>query len=347
MNKQEVRDLVAAAGATDLFGREVRMSKSPVTVTRAEGDDDPQLQGYAAIFNRETNIGGWFREIIAPGAFTKTIDEADVRHLFNHDPSQIIGRNKSGTLRLDEDDTGLSYDVDLNMNDSDAVRVFEKVSRGDVDQSSFAFTIIKEMWEEPDEPGSGELPLRTVLEAKLFDTSTVTYPAYEDTTALIASSVSEGALRELTGLNVGIEDVARALHTRSLTPGLAPILREIEHHVSDLAAECEGDSCSGETANDPDGTTKIQVVFGNREEDISAEDLGSPVTDDSSQPAAEEAPGDDEGAAEEAPTEEIVEETVEEEQEPEELFEFNSSSALIKFHEGETQRLRALVDLYK
>lgn len=243
----------------DIFGHPVRVTKKAEISVRAVEDEDGEtgefrLQGYAAKFNRETVIGWWykFRETIAPGAFTKTIGEADVRHLFNHDPNWVLGRNKSGTLILGEDKVGLSYDVELNSRDPQAVTVRETVLRGDVDQSSFAFIILRELWEEPDDPDGGELPLRTILEAKLFDTSTVTYPAYEDTTALIASGARSAILRQL-----GVTDeLAGQIANERFTPDAADALRSVAQQAEELAARCEdGAPCPRAAEKAPaDGT---------------------------------------------------------------------------------------------
>ncbi len=240
ISREEFRKALADAGALDVFGREVRMARSDVEI-RQDEDGEVRLQGYAAKFNKETVIGGWFkfREKISDGAFAKTIKEADIRHLFNHDPNWVLGRNKAGTLQLTEDATGLYYDVDLNMNDPQAVSVREKVERGDVTQSSFAFVVLREEWREPDDPDSGELPLRTILEAKLYDTSSVTYPAYEDTSALI-SSASRGMVVSELGLN----EVAPRIAMNDFNPDLAPALREAARRAEELAIKCEGDSCS-------------------------------------------------------------------------------------------------------
>ena len=93
--------------------------------------DGNTLVGHSAVFNSETIIAGAFREQIAPRAFRKSIKEHDVRALFNHDPNLVLGRNKSGTLRLKEDDIGLSYEVDLP--DTQAARdLWTLIDRGDV-----------------------------------------------------------------------------------------------------------------------------------------------------------------------------------------------------------------------
>lgn len=146
---------------------------------RSTGDGNT-LIGHAAIFNSETVICGFFREQIAPRAFRKSIKENDIRALFNHDTNFVLGRNTAGTLRLSEDDEGLLYEIDLP--DTQAARdLWTSIDRGDITQSSFAFDPVKEQRDEPDEDAGELLPLYTVKEARLYDVSPVTFPAYEDT----------------------------------------------------------------------------------------------------------------------------------------------------------------------
>lgn len=160
---------------------ERRMVSGPLTVRAAEDAETRTITGLAAVFNRETVIGDYFREQIAPGAFTSAIKEDDVRALFNHDPNFVLGRNTAGTLTLTEDAEGLRYEV--TPPDTQWARdLLVSLERGDVTGSSFGFQVVREEWKKP-EKGSTELPLRTILEARLFDVSPVTYPAYEETTA--------------------------------------------------------------------------------------------------------------------------------------------------------------------
>jgi HK97 family phage prohead protease len=120
-----------------------------------------------------------FREKISPGAFKKTIKEADVRALFNHNPNFVLGRNKASTLRLSEDQTGLAYEIDLP--DTQVAKdLYTSIERGDVSQSSFAFKIVKETRTEPMKMLE-VLPLFDIKEMRLFDVSPVTYPAYGET----------------------------------------------------------------------------------------------------------------------------------------------------------------------
>ena len=139
--------------------------------------DSGKITGYAAMFDSPTVIAGSFREVIRPGAFKKTLsDGADVRALFNHDPNYVLGRNKAGTLQLTEDEKGLRYEIDPP--DTQQGRdLTESIRRGDVSQSSFAFSTVQDAWRK-DEDG---IEIRELIEVELYDVSPVTYPAYEDT----------------------------------------------------------------------------------------------------------------------------------------------------------------------
>jgi len=158
---------------------QVRYSATDFDIRSTDGGGNT-LIGHAAVFNAEAVIAGMFREQIAPRAFRKSIKENDVRALFNHDPAMVLGRNKAGTLRLKEDEVGLAYEVDLP--DTQAARdLWTLIDRGDITQSSFAFETVKELRAEPDADAGELLPLFTVKEARLWDVSPVTYPAYEQT----------------------------------------------------------------------------------------------------------------------------------------------------------------------
>lgn len=167
-------------------GPERRTFARPVE-SRAVDDEQraTQLVGYGAVFGEETDIGGWWREVIEPGAFTESIKSADVRCLFNHDPNQLLGRTKNNTLTLAEDVIGLRYES--TPPDTVCGRdVLTLVSRGDVNQSSFAFTVKREAWEWPTD--SAVLPLRRIKAVELYDVSPVTYPAYPTTTVMARNS---------------------------------------------------------------------------------------------------------------------------------------------------------------
>lgn len=169
-----------------------------------EGDAKPKLSGYAAVFNTMSEELWGFRELIAPGAFKRTLSEnADVRALFNHDANQVLGRSTSGTLTLAEDDKGLA--VTMFPPDTASGRdTVTLVERGDVSQMSFGFITKKDAWEYKDD-GSA---IRTLLDVDLFDVSVVTYPAYT------ATSVSKRALDDLAGLIFEFEWNARLREQR-------------------------------------------------------------------------------------------------------------------------------------
>lgn len=137
-----------------------------------------KLVGYAAVFNAPSHDLGGFREIIKPGAFKRTLaDSAHVRALNNHDSNQVLGRVGSGTLRLEEDDTGLRFELDLPPT-SYARDLSALVERGDVAGCSFAFRVRPggELWE--DQNGQS---IR-ILSALDLDEITITAnPAYPDT----------------------------------------------------------------------------------------------------------------------------------------------------------------------
>jgi uncharacterized protein len=154
----------------------------------AEREKKPVIEGTAAVYDQEAVIGDWFREKIQRGAFDRVLSEKpDVIGAPNHDWSVVLGRTSSGTLRLDATQRGLNYSIDVNPDDQEAMNLYQRIKRGDVFQSSFAFTVREEEWIYP-EKGSKDLPMRVVKEVeKLFDVSPVTFPAYPQTSAGVRS----------------------------------------------------------------------------------------------------------------------------------------------------------------
>ena len=153
---------------------------------RVDGSDQgTTIQGYAAVFNKLSEPMGFdgFREMVMPGAFTRTLKgDADVRALVDHDPARIIGRRKAGTLELRQDDVGLK--VRIRPPDTSAGRdIVESIRRGDIDQMSFAFSVNGregEGWDDDDK-------VRELRDLDLFDVSPVTFAAYPDTTVAVRS----------------------------------------------------------------------------------------------------------------------------------------------------------------
>lgn len=150
---------------------------------RVSNDESPKITGHAAVFDKWSDDLGGFREIIRSGAFKKTLKEADIRALFNHDPNYVLGRNKADTLRLEEDDKGLAIEIDPP--DTQWARdLTTSIERGDINQMSFGFRTVKDQWTTPKE---GKENQRELLEVELFDVSPVTFPAYPQTDVSIRS----------------------------------------------------------------------------------------------------------------------------------------------------------------
>jgi len=170
------------------------------------------IEGHAAVFNRlSRNLGG-FVEQIDPSAFDKTLgDNPDVRALINHDPSLLLGRTRSGTLRLSKDNIGLHYEVDVP-DRSDARDLMVSMERGDINQSSFAFFLIDDEWGQTEQ----EFPLRTVTAVTIHngDVSPVTYPAYDDADSGVADRAFQ-SLAEVRSLD--LEQVRQAAADGSLS----------------------------------------------------------------------------------------------------------------------------------
>lgn len=143
--------------------------------TRAE-NDDMVIEGYFAVFNSPTELFRGAFEEIDSGAFDNTLSN-DVRALIDHDHRLVLGRSKAGTLSLRTDSRGLWGTINVNPKDTDAVNLYERVQRGDVDQCSFGFNIREEETEFNDD-GTIKWTLKDV---ELFEVSVVTFPAYGDT----------------------------------------------------------------------------------------------------------------------------------------------------------------------
>lgn len=144
------------------------------------------IEGYFSVFNSETELFSGAYEEVAPGAFDNTLSN-DVRALINHDTAYVLGRNKSNTLTLKTDSRGLWGSIKINENDTDAMNLYERVKRGDVDQCSFGFNILDETTEYLDD-GSVKW---TINEIDLHEVSVVTFPAYGDTSVQVRMKQKE------------------------------------------------------------------------------------------------------------------------------------------------------------
>lgn len=174
-----------------MANREMRQLRTVGTKfkTREDGEN-LSIEGYFAVFDSIYEIGPGMSESIAPGAFSKTLS-GDIRALINHDTTLVLGRTKANTLQLREDNHGLWGHIDVNPNDTDAMNLYERVKRGDVDQCSFGFDILSE---ETDFRDDGSVHW-TIKEVELYEVSPCTFPAYEETNISARAKEREDLLK--------------------------------------------------------------------------------------------------------------------------------------------------------
>lgn len=165
--------------------KEIRFIATEDIELRNADDTSPgTLEGYAAIYDSIVDIGGYFREVIRPGAFSRAIrDKQDVRALWNHDTGIILGRRSAGTLSISEDERGLKFSLQLP--DTTAGRdAAVSIGRRDITGMSFGFRVTRARWLEEENQDS---ELREILDLDLLEVSPVTFPAYADTEVGIRS----------------------------------------------------------------------------------------------------------------------------------------------------------------
>ena len=185
-----------------------RRTASEGVELRQEGDTLTAV-GYASVFDRLSQPLGGFVERVAPGTFRSTLNQADVRALYNHEPANLLGRSGAGTLRMEEDAKGLRYEIDLP-DTTLGHDVAALLRRGDISGSSFGFRTITDEWGETEDG----YPLRTLTEVALRDVGPVTFPAY---------SSSEASLRSLAeGRSLDLDLLVRAAEDNTLRDVLFP-----------------------------------------------------------------------------------------------------------------------------
>lgn len=141
-----------------------------------ETTDSKIISGYFVVFNSETELYQGVYEEVAPEAFD-SVDFSDVKALVDHDTAKVLGRTKASTLSLSVDAKGLYGEITVNENDQEAMNLYSRVQRGDVDQCSFGFEILnEEMIQNSD--GTVKFIIKSL---KLYEVSVVTFPAYQDT----------------------------------------------------------------------------------------------------------------------------------------------------------------------
>lgn len=186
---------------------------------RATPTGSAVVHGHGAIFNSYSRNLGGFLEVVGPSAFNKTLaDNPDVRALINHDPMAILGRTRSGTLRLAADSVGLAYEIDMP-DRQDARDLMVSLERGDITQSSFAFFVMPngDEWSQTPEG----FPLRTLTSVSIHngDVSPVSFPAYEDAD----SGIRQRAFASLAhSRGMDLADVAAAAERGDLKSIITP-----------------------------------------------------------------------------------------------------------------------------
>lgn len=155
----------------------------PQEVRVESGEAGSKLIGkYGIVYDEWSEDLGGFIERVLPGAADESIANDDIRSLVNHDPNLILGRNKAGTLRLDSDERGIAYEVDLP-DTSYAKDLVESVRRGDITGNSFGFYVIEDRWGRIDGKDA-----RDLVKIQVFDIGPVTFPAYPQTSVGIRSA---------------------------------------------------------------------------------------------------------------------------------------------------------------
>jgi len=177
----------------------------PVLRVTQRSENHTHLKGHAALFNVLSEDLGGFKEKVEPGAFREAVRLDDVRALFNHDPSIVLGRNRAGTLKLAEDSRGLAVEIHLPGTQW-AQDVATMIDRGDVTQMSFGFSLRTSDGQSWVKDAAGQY-IRTIKRARLFDVSAVTFPAYRQTDIAVAQ-------RSLEAFRSGVQPP-----TRFATPG--------------------------------------------------------------------------------------------------------------------------------
>ena len=201
------------------------------------GKEGSKIVGYASVFNQWADIGGIFRERVKPGAFAKSIKESDVRALWNHDERFVLGRNKSGTLTLEEDEQGLRVEIDP-VPATWAKDLMVSMQRGDVNQMSFGFTVNKQ-------DVNYERNERTLVDVSLFDVSVVTYPAYPTTTAQVRGMFQKQDVEEQQDEWALFDElIAKVKRGEDLTEDE---IRSLTHYIPAIASPAESHAAQDTT----------------------------------------------------------------------------------------------------
>lgn len=159
------------------MNKEIQYRSKDIHLREADTENEEKIiEGYFVVFDDETNLFDGVYEKIDKNAFSETL-EKDIKALYDHDSAKVLGRTTNKTLTLKVDDHGLYGKILINDKDTEAVNLYERVKRGDINQCSFGFYVEEEETETRDD-GS---VLFTIKKVNLLEVSVVTFPAYSNT----------------------------------------------------------------------------------------------------------------------------------------------------------------------
>ncbi len=204
---------------------ETRTFMGKVESRASEDGNEINLEGEPIVFNQWTDIGGMWRERIAPGAVSED-NLRDVRLLVNHDFSGIpLARSrrntKNSTMQSTIGDLAVAMRAKLDAKNPKAIEADSAIKRGDMSGMSFAFLVGEDVWEDLDT----DYPSRTITKfSEIFEYSLCTFPAYEGTS--IASRSMEIGQRSLADARKALESAKKRAEQIA---GLNERLKEINH----------------------------------------------------------------------------------------------------------------------
>lgn len=165
---------------------QTRSLPAQLEVREAADTGNPKIEGYFSVFGDIYDMGYGLTESVDRHAFDEALAD-DVRALVDHDTAKVLGRTSAHTLDLRVDEHGLWGSIDVNPNDTDAMNLYARVQRGDVNQCSFGFEILDETTEFRE---NGDIHW-TINKVKLYEVSVCTFPAYESTSVSARSKDAE------------------------------------------------------------------------------------------------------------------------------------------------------------
>lgn len=162
--------------------------------TRAEpsGSSDKKfIEGYFVVYESETQLFPKWYETVAKGAGDNAVKDNDIRCLFNHNRDIVLGRKDNGTLQLKSDNVGVWGCVEINQNDRQAMDIYERVKRGDINTCSFGFNDSSKETYTYEYSDDGTIVHCRIEVADIIEISICPFPAYEDTEISARSAYAE------------------------------------------------------------------------------------------------------------------------------------------------------------